>query len=259
MKKYAALLFLMPLMISTCTPKIQPASIELLKAASGPWKGVLPCADCVGIAYFLDLKSDGTYTEKMLYQGRAADPYDAKGPWAMTSDSVINLNKMEGEGHQYFKYEGETLRLLDLNGQSIATEMPGNYLLKRPGRQTTSSAVPVNTPPAIDGKWALESMGGETASATFGEQVPYLEFQTAEGRVVGFAGCNRIGGSFEVKNDSLQFRQLVSTKMACPAMQAESAFLQMIGDRTLAMEVEREQLVLIDKTGRTLILKKATP
>ncbi len=244
MKKYAHLLLLLPLILCTCTPKMQPASVELVKAASGPWKGVLPCADCVGIAYFLDLKSDGTYTEKMLYQGKAANPFDAKGPWAMTSDSVINLNKNEGEGHQYFKYEGESLQLLDLQGQPIATEIPGNYLLKRPVKQPASTTLPVNTSSALDGKWALESMGGETASAKFGEQAPYLEFQTAEGRLAGFGGCNRTGGGFEVINDSIQFLQLVSTKMACPAVQSESAFLQMISEKTLAVAVDGEVMRL---------------
>lgn len=43
-----------------------------------------------------------------------------------------------------------------------------------------------------------------------------LEF-TDEGRVQGFAGCNRFNGSYELTEDGLRIGQLAQTRMACAA------------------------------------------
>ncbi len=50
----------------------------------------------------------------------------------------------------------------------------------------------------------------------------------------GSTGCNRLTGSYEQDGNSLRFKQMATTKMACPppvdAM--ERAFLQVLGATT---------------------------
>lgn len=76
----------------------------------------------------------------------------------------------------------------------------------------------------LTGQWQLVELMGHPIKA---EKAPNLEFNE-EGRVSGFAGCNRFFGDVEVKGLSIHFGQLGATMMACPDMQIESKFMQVL-------------------------------
>ena len=99
----------------------------------------------------------------------------------------------------------------------------------------------------LHGAWALESVGGQNAATLFGESKPFLEFRVNEGKLAGMGGCNQLSGTVEVTDSSIVFAPIISTKMACPAMEAEQQFLKAITDQEIEYQVENEQLVL--KTG----------
>jgi heat shock protein HslJ len=71
----------------------------------------------------------------------------------------------------------------------------------------------------------------------------------ADGRKVqGFAGCNRIAGTYDLKGDTLKFGPLIATKMACPALTTEQAFLKAL-DATVRYEIGDSNLTLFGADG----------
>lgn len=101
------------------------------------FKGVLPCADCPGIKYELELWNDqyadkGTYKMEMDYEDRDAD-FEQKGTWAtikgeyadpvyvLTPDSVK-------ESKTYFLFKTDSLIMLDNQMKMIDSKL--NYTLK---------------------------------------------------------------------------------------------------------------------------------
>ena len=66
----------------------------------------------------------------------------------------------------------------------------------------------------------------------------------AEGRKVqGSAGCNRMTGTYKLDGEKLKFGPLATTRMACPDMQTETAFLKALG-ATTRYEVSGSSLTL---------------
>ncbi|HLX02302.1 MAG TPA: META domain-containing protein [Trinickia sp.] len=86
-----------------------------------------------------------------------------------------------------------------------------------------------------------------------------LDFSTAGGqrRVSGFAGCNRYMGSYTLKNGSLSFGPLASTRKACQsaAGNLESAYLDGLAHVAKAGVQMKppQQLQIVLDNGETLI------
>ena len=92
-------------------------------------------------------------------------------------------------------------------------------------------------------EWVLDGVTGERG--------PLLRFEA--GRVAGIGGCNRFGGQYELKGDSLTFSPLAATRMACPgeAMKTEQAFFDMLG-KVKAVKLEGDRLELLGANGEVL-------
>ena len=94
----------------------------------------------------------------------------------------------------------------------------------------------------VGADWVL---AGET-----GARAPFLRFDG--GRVGGLGGCNRFGGTYELKGDSLTFSPLAATRMACANdMAKEQAFFDMLG-KVKGMKLEGDRLELLDGQGKVL-------
>ncbi len=104
----------------------------------------------------------------------------------------------------------------------------------------------------LNGKWILSRLNEQSVNKA---EAPYAEFQLAENRVAGFGGCNRFTGSVEVIDDSLKFGSLASTKMACPDLDEEAAFLRALSGRRLSFRRENQQLRM--SNGSTELLFRA--
>lgn len=81
---------------------------------------------------------------------------------------------------------------------------------------------------ALNGKWMISEAGGE-AVPTGMEKQPSIEFNVAEKRLHGTAGCNIINGSFETDDanpTAISFQRVISTMMACPDMEVEGRVLK---------------------------------
>lgn len=67
-------------------------------------------------------------------------------------------------------------------------------------------------------KWELSSLDGKQVREN---QPLYLEL-TKDKKVSGFVGCNRVTGSFEIKNKTqIRFTQLATTRMMCSQSEME--------------------------------------
>jgi len=54
----------------------------------------------------------------------------------------------------------------------------------------------------------------------------YLTFMPGEKRFSGNAGCNTINGNYQIEKTRIHFSEIISTKMSCPDIGFETAFLQ---------------------------------
>ena len=78
--------------------------------------------------------------------------------------------------------------------------------------------------------WKLVELDSEPATSGAGGKKPFLSF-TEDGKVSGFAGCNRFTGGFQSDDDELSFSPLASTRMACAeGMEQENRFLAMLAE-----------------------------
>ncbi len=78
-------------------------------------------------------------------------------------------------------------------------------------------------------RWELKELNGTTIEEARRGQFFLLFTPGQVGRVSGKGGCNRISGNVELlDNRGLKFGALASTKMACPDMEQEDAFLKIL-------------------------------
>ena len=115
---------------------------------------------------------------------------------------------------------------------------------------TSAPAAPAAPAPAVPAaalegtEWRLADIGGQPAPAG-ADSTRHPGFTLiAEGRKVqGSAGCNRMTGTYQLDGQKLKFGPLATTRMACPAMQTETAFLKAL-EATTRYEVSGSSLTL---------------
>jgi putative lipoprotein len=108
---------------------------------------------------------------------------------------------------------------------------------------------------ALEGvEWVLQTLGGAPAGMGAGGRAAFLVFDAQEGRVAGFAGCNRFTGGYSREGSAtdgspLTLGPLGATMMACPeGMELERQFLQML-EQVSAFRLEAGNLVLVGEAG----------
>lgn len=79
----------------------------------------------------------------------------------------------------------------------------------------------------ITGKtWKLTELNGKPIQLKNPKSNPYFKLNTSDMRYEGHAGCNGVGGTFEIKPEMMRikFNQGMSTMMACDDLETEHAF-----------------------------------
>ena len=108
----------------------------------------------------------------------------------------------------------------------------------------------------LEGKWNITEVNGEAISTQ--ENTPFMEFNMAEKKIHGNAGCNIFNTSLETDaNDisALKIAQGMSTMMACPDMETESKSLQaMTTVRAVKAGTDANQMLLVDEAGKTVFV-----
>jgi copper homeostasis protein (lipoprotein) len=113
--------------VGTSSPTATPAHAQL----AGSFVGILPCADCEGMEYRIDLFDDRAFYKRAAYLGEGDDAvvHDI-GSWATAADgSTVALFGDDREPEQWKVVDRSTLRKLDLEGREIESDL--NYDLVR--------------------------------------------------------------------------------------------------------------------------------
>lgn len=101
-------------------------------------------------------------------------------------------------------------------------------------------------------RWSLIQLNGTTLT----QSAIWLEFDTAQKRFSGNGGCNRVGGNYEGDSAQIQFKQVISTRMACiddTANERESTFLRLLNDHTYTFDIADQTLNLYD-SGKVVLM-----
>ncbi|PKH07960.1 YbaY family lipoprotein [Moritella sp. Urea-trap-13] len=78
----------------------------------------------------------------------------------------------------------------------------------------------------VDTQWHLSMLGTQAITADVTQQQPYLVFTQDDNKVIGFAGCNRFNGRYDVLTSNVNLTQLLTTKKMCfQQMNLETQFL----------------------------------
>lgn len=97
--------------------------------------------------------------------------------------------------------------------------------------------------------WKLTRLGDESVTPDPKAREPHLVLEAKAGRVTGWSGCNRLTGTYTREGAALRFVPLASTRMACPALEMERAFLEAL-ERVATWRLRRHELVLCDALGQ---------
>lgn len=112
--------------------------------------------------------------------------------------------------------------------------------------------------PLKNTRWVIETLNGDKVELPKEDREIFIVFQSNEPRFHGMAGCNNIGGAYELEGkSSLKFGKMMSTMMFCEHMQIEDALtsaLEMID----SYKIEGQTLHLI-AAGKTVISFKEAP
>lgn len=133
----------------------------------------------------------------------------------------------------------------------IAILEAGSINVKNCGSKDAKAQEPTSSETALpQGNWVLTELNGKPADPS---RPPTLQFLPEDGRVAGFAGCNRYSSAFTREGKSFRFQGAISTKMACigNAMAVEDAFLKAI-ESVRGISADGE-LQLLDAAGNTLL------
>ena len=96
-----------------------------------------------------------------------------------------------------------------------------HFVRLQPGDSCASGAV---QPELGNTRWVPTRIGERSITGL--EREPWFELDPRAGHVTGSGGCNRFTGGYESGAGTLRFGALASTRMACPAMDTETAFLK---------------------------------
>lgn len=75
-------------------------------------------------------------------------------------------------------------------------------------------------------RWALVQLGDKPVTVREGGREAYIALNSADGSVVGHAGCNRLSTNYKQTGAQLSFGDVITTRMFCPDMPTEIALLE---------------------------------
>lgn len=74
-------------------------------------------------------------------------------------------------------------------------------------------------------RWALVQLGDKPVTVSEGGREAYIALNSADGTVVGYAGCNRLSTKYQRNGAQISFGDVITTRMFCPDMPTETALL----------------------------------
>ena len=118
--------------ISSSANALEPSVLTL-----GTYDGIMPCADCDGIATSLSLNADGTYDLTTIYQNSINDvakdelTYTNSGVYESNGDMVKVITPSSGDVLVFKVLDNKSLLRVAEDGTEPMPELYDNYILKR--------------------------------------------------------------------------------------------------------------------------------
>lgn len=101
--------------------------------------------------------------------------------------------------------------------------------------------------------WVLQKMNDIEISGT---NLPYVEINTTEGKIVGQTGCNNISGKASFKGNTLTLGPLAASRKFCPNAPYESDFLKALSPGVIDYTIDNKKLVLSRGGKEIMVFKK---
>lgn len=108
-------------------------------------------------------------------------------------------------------------------------------------------------------KWKLINLNGTPIQASETLNPPWIQIDSIENRINGSGGCNRFFGKLSLKGTEIEISNVGSTKMACPNLEIESAFFQMLENSQKFAFKQTNQLEFYDTNNQPIGIFEAIP
>lgn len=103
------------------------------------------------------------------------------------------------------------------------------------------------------GTWQFSAINETPLAAdAYMKGLPTISLSAENNRLSGHDGCNRLMGGFSIQKNTLSFKQLASTMMACPDKEGAVNINPIIANQTFDYRIEKNNLLLI-KQEKTII------
>lgn len=117
-----------------CTSCSQTGTNQHIKGST--YSGIIPCADCSGIAYELTLNKDYTYSSFSRYLGKSLYAFTDSGKWEIKNDTHLVLGSDSSSNKRMFVIEDRTLKMADQEGKAITGQLADHYELQQKSEST---------------------------------------------------------------------------------------------------------------------------
>lgn len=197
---------------SDTTVLIEPADAQNSLAYIGSYKGMLQCDDCPKGQTMIELSEKFNYIVTVSEAGKAREQ---KGTftWNKAGDAVI-LTGLQGMPNQF--RVGDKQLVLESDPKSVLQKM-------RDAEAANTDAGSQDTFKIPGTAWQLAELNGRKVP-NMNPDKRFLNF-AADNTFGASAGCNSIGGQYEISKSMISFSKVRSTRMACANMEPEQQLL----------------------------------
>jgi heat shock protein HslJ len=103
----------------------------------------------------------------------------------------------------------------------------------------------------LEGRWKVTAMSRPQSPQP--EPLTGVTLSIADSAFAGRAPCNSMAGDFLIKGAAIKFTNIITTKMACPALEQETAFLDLLQNKVKVLELQENKLLLKDARGNAVL------
>ncbi len=186
---------------------------------AGTYRGVLPCADCDGVQMELSITKKSTYELKKRYEGSSTEIITESGNfrWLPEGNVITIYSGNSSNEYTHFLVGENKLVKLDRDANPIKNEFSQMYVLKKKGFDDRIT----------EKHWQLIELNGKKIEPSTGKLDIHFKLKYKDSRMMGYGGCNRFSGHFELMDGNrIYFTKVENTLIACKALEQEVAFLK---------------------------------
>lgn len=155
-----------------------------------------------------------------------------KGNSLELTNLLSTLRACEGSSAMEIQSALNDVRFFSIDGNELTFRNEKKNVILKAVKQTADE---------LNGRWRVSSLTGfETLAVQ-----PSLVIDVPESKVHGNGGCNIINGSIvldKLRTDGIRFTGMISTRMMCPEIEIESAFLKALQEIDSYRRIDDEHI-----------------